>query len=92
MLALALGGASVAEWQSRVSRRELLDWIEFYRRWPFDDLYRYHRPAALIAHRVGRVELEAELDYLHPPTMGAAIDDDVDLSVLRALGVSRHRG
>lgn len=28
---------------------EFSAWIEFYRHEPFDDLHRYHRPAALIA-------------------------------------------
>lgn len=32
-----------------MTRREFRCWWEFYQRWPFDDLHRFHRPAATIA-------------------------------------------
>lgn len=65
--------------------------MEFYRRWPFDDLHRYHRPAALIAQKMAGGSIEPLLDFLAPPDVGEELGD-VDLSVLRALGVTRHRG
>jgi hypothetical protein len=39
----------VAELQARMSQREFRAWVHFYRQNPFDDLHRYHRPAAMVA-------------------------------------------
>lgn len=37
-----------------------------HRSWPFDDLHRYHRPAALIAGSLGGGDL-VRLEWLQPP-------------------------
>lgn len=68
-----------------MSQVEFDRWIEFYRFHPFDDMHRYHRPAALLAARNG-VDIQKALDYLHPPRMPDGIDH-VGMSVMRALGV-----
>ncbi|MCX5592795.1 hypothetical protein [Alcaligenes endophyticus] len=52
VLALALG-KTVSELQAVMTVRELESWRRFYRVRPFDDLHRFHRPAALIAHSFG---------------------------------------
>ena len=52
VLALALG-KTVGELQRDMSHREFESWKEFYRLRPFDDLHRYHRPAAVVAHSMG---------------------------------------
>lgn len=66
MLALALGGRTVAEWQSVMTHREFMEWTEFYRSWPFDDLHRYHRPAALISASFGGAGVADRIDWLSP--------------------------
>ncbi|NYT25398.1 hypothetical protein H0A73_17495 [Alcaligenaceae bacterium] len=51
VLALALG-KTVGEIQG-MTHRELESWKKFYQLRPFDDVHRYHRPAAVIAHSMG---------------------------------------
>lgn len=45
-------------------------WRAFYQLYPFDDLHRYHRPAALISASMGSGDLmpaiKKRLNYLHP--------------------------
>jgi len=52
VLALALG-KTVGELQRDMTRKEFESWKEFYALRPFDDLHRFHRPAAVIAHSMG---------------------------------------
>ncbi|NGR09401.1 hypothetical protein G5B41_17815 [bacterium SGD-2] len=52
VLALALG-KTVGELQRDMTRKEFESWKEFYALRPFDDLHRYHRPAAVVAHSMG---------------------------------------
>lgn len=52
VLALALG-KTVGELQQTMTHKEFESWKEFYALRPFDDLHRYHRPAAVIAHSLG---------------------------------------
>lgn len=69
-----------------MSHQEFVSWTEFYRKWPFDDLYRYHRPAALIASRMSSEGPQYYLDWLAPPDLPPEVSS-VDLSILRAFGV-----
>jgi hypothetical protein len=90
VLALALGGRSVTEWQQTMPRPEFLWWVEFYKLYPFDDFHRYHRPAALasIAGATGdRVSetLQKRLDWLQPDPRNADLSD-ADMATLRAFG------
>lgn len=52
VLALALG-KTVGELQRDMTRKEFESWKEFYALRPFDDVHRYHRPAAVVAHSMG---------------------------------------
>lgn len=52
VLALALG-KTVGELQATMTQREFESWWQFYQLRPFDDLHRFHRPAALVAHSLG---------------------------------------
>ena len=61
---MAIGGCTVAELQSRMSRSEFEDWLEFYEDSPFDDLHRDHRPAAWMAGNFSGVEIEKSLKFL----------------------------
>ena len=91
MLALALGGRTVAEWQAAMSTAEFAAWAEFYRRHPFCDLHRYHRPAALVSVSLAGGDIADRLDWLAPqpppPGMTAA-----DLRTLRAFGLTPPEG
>lgn len=51
-LALALG-KTVGELQRTMLQKEFESWKEFYALRPFDDLHRFHRPAAVVAHSMG---------------------------------------
>lgn len=67
VLALALGGRTIAEWKAAMTEDEFEAWIEYYRRWPFDDFNRYHRPAALVAQTAGGLkDTDSLLQWLQP--------------------------
>lgn len=77
-----------------MTRPEFIAWAEFYEAHPFDDLHRYHRPAALIASTVGTTgrKFDAALDMLAPdlpaalePVEGFAYSA-ADLQTFRAFG------
>lgn len=63
VLALALG-KTVGELQASMTLKEFESWKEFYALRPFDDLHRYHRPAAVVAHSMGGGDLSRTLDIL----------------------------
>jgi hypothetical protein len=87
ILALALG-FPVGELKRRMSRAEFLRWGRFYIRYPFDDLHRYHRPAAMVACSLGGGEPQGRLEWLFPD-QGADGMTDADAATLRAFGYSR---
>lgn len=71
-----------------MKQSEFLEWAEFYRRWPFDDFHRFHRPAALIAGAIGGggdVAMRSRLEWLQPPDYAGMTSADVDL--FRAAGM-----
>jgi hypothetical protein len=63
---LALGGRTIAEWQSVMTEKEYRSWVEFYKMSPFDDLHRFHRPAALIARSFSGGDVADLLEWLQP--------------------------
>lgn len=71
-----------------MTQPEFQAWADFYRRWPFDDFHRFHRPAAMVAGALGgggNSALEARLDWLQPPDRGNHTSADLDL--FKAAGV-----
>jgi len=84
VLALALGGRTIAEWQASMSQLEFIRWIEFWRRWPFDDVHRYQRPALLIAQALG-ADGNAAADWLSPPDIPEGWTA-ADIATMRAFG------
>jgi len=88
VLALALGGRSVQEWRATMSRSEFMSWAAFYKLHPFDDLHRYHRPAAMVASAMGGGSISDRLEWLHPqPKPHAAEHTSADVATLRAFGI-----
>ena len=57
---------------------EIDAWRSFYVRWPFDDLHRYHRPAALVSVSLGGGDFDARVNLLQPPPETEP-DPDADL-------------
>lgn len=49
----------------RISAREFEFWKAFYRLFPFDDLHRFHRPAAAISASAGG-KIDSVLKWLAP--------------------------
>lgn len=68
-----------------MTQPEFLAWKEFFRLYPFDDLHRYHRPAALIASSMSS-DFNAKLEFLfpEPPPPGYS---EADMNIFRAFGV-----
>lgn len=64
-----IGGRTVAEAMDRMKPREFEAWKAFYVLYPFDDLHRYHRPAAMVAAAWGG-KFADRLEFLSPtPTV-----------------------
>lgn len=87
MLVLAIGGCTIAELRHRMTRREFLSWMEFYKLYPFDDFHRFHRPAALQAHmaRGKASDMQPLLDWLQPDPRNDGLTD-ADMRTMRAFG------
>ncbi len=74
-----------------MSRAEFDRWVEFYRREPFDDQHRYHRPAAMVANGLPPyqgVEIADLLDYLRHDTSVPELSQ-ADKNTMRAFGINR---
>lgn len=71
-------------------RTEFLAWAEYYRMWPFDDLHRYHRPAAMVAASMGGASVAERLEWLAPQPRAHAYTD-ADLNTLQAFGFKPPR-
>jgi hypothetical protein len=63
--------------------QEIDEWRAFYVRWPFDDLHRYHRPAALVAACLGG-DFQQHLDLLQPPPQLITESDPVRFAIKKA--------
>lgn len=86
VLALALGGRTIAEWKRVMTQPEFLDWMTFHRLFPFDDFNRFHRPAAMVASSLGGGDIQARLDWLQPEPVLPGLNE-ADMSILRAFGM-----
>lgn len=88
MLTLAIGGCTITELQARMSQAEFHDWMRFYSLYPFDDMNRFHRPAALICQSIAGGDLQARLNWLQPDP-GTFGMNDADMTTLRAFGYKK---
>lgn len=94
ILALALG-RTIGE-LSEMSEAEFRSWRQFYEESPFDDLHRYHRPAAMVGQLLSSsVGYEDRLDWLingvSQPTYSKEDGQrfsEADLRTFEALGLS----
>lgn len=85
-MALALGGKTVAEWQSTMSEVEFRSWVEFYKLAPFDDLHRFHRPAALIARSFSGGDIADLIEWLQPRPIKKEWNQ-ADINTFKAFGM-----
>lgn len=86
MLALALGGCTVAELKSRMSAVEFEHWQAYYAHSPFDDLHRYHRPAACQVSSFNGADFKDVVNFLvntYEPVINDGLSD-IDRSILKA--------
>lgn len=73
-----------------MSQVEFQRWFDFYQMHPFDDLHRYHRPAALVAKSMCGAEIEDMLEWLHPQYNEQDSEySEADLKTFKALGMSK---
>ena len=74
-----------------MSQAEFERWFDFYQMHPFDDLHRFHRPAALIARSMNGADIEGMLEWLHPQynTQNDRDYSDADLNTFKALGIKQ---
>lgn len=86
-----IGGCTVFELQARMSPDEFEQWKVFYSLFPFDDMHRFHRPAAMVSTSMGGGDLQKRLDWLQrePSTSDMS---DIDMSVMRMFGFSKKGG
>lgn len=73
-----------------MSRAEFLRWRQFHALYPFDDMHRFYRPAALVAGALGGGGPQAMRDRLQwlqpdPRTDGMS---EADMNTLRAFGIT----
>lgn len=74
-----------------MTQSEYLAWLDFYRLHPFDDFYRYHRPAALIAQSMSGGEIEQKLNWLQPPSENDGLME-ADIVTMKAFGFRKKSG
>lgn len=76
---------TVADLHVRMTEEEFQDWLDFFAMYPFDDLHRIHRPAALVSvSMAGGGEAFADrLEILQPDPKLAGLSE-VDRSLIKA--------
>lgn len=85
-----------------MSVREFEQWKRYYKQAPFDDLHRYHRPAAIISHSMGGSgDIGKTIDLLVndravvsqlEQAMQSGRYSEADLKTFAALGVTPPKG
>ena len=70
-----------------MTQAEYRNWIAFYRNHPFDDLHRYHRPAALVSVSMGGGDVKERIDWLSPEPIADGLGA-ADAATMKAFGFS----
>jgi hypothetical protein len=70
----------------QMPQSEFLAWQQFYVNFPFDDMHRFHRPAALVARSVGGGEVQQLLDWLMPEAVPEGLSE-ADVKTMKAFGL-----
>lgn len=69
-----------------MTQAEFMSWVHFYKLYPFDDMHRFYRPAALIAH-AGGVKLDVAIDWMQPDTSMVGFSE-ADINTFKAFGLT----
>jgi len=69
-----------------MTQGEFESWMEFYSKYPFDDMHRFHMPAALVAQKMGGGDVRPMLRWLQPGAFESEYSD-ADASFLKAFGL-----
>lgn len=70
----------------QMTQREFNGWIEYYKNFPFDDLHRYHRPAALISVCMNGGDFAERINFLQPEMVPEGLSD-ADIRTMKAFGI-----
>jgi len=70
-----------------MSQAEFKQWVNFYRNYPFDDLHRYHRPAALISVSMAGGDVKERIEWLSPEPVPDGLEGS-DVATMKAFGFS----
>ena len=68
-----------------MTQAEYRAWVEFYRNYPFDDLHRYHRPAALISVSIAGGDIAERIEWLSPEPIADGLLGS-DAATMKAFG------
>jgi hypothetical protein len=68
-----------------MTQAEFQRWIQFYRDYPFDDLHRYHRPAALVSISMAGGDIKERLEWLQPEPLPDGLNH-ADAATMKAFG------
>ena len=77
-----------------MSQVEFERWFDFYQMHPFDDLHRYHRPAALISRSMSGADIGELIEWLQPREVIEAAESgysEADLNTFKAFGMKPPR-
>jgi len=77
-----------------MSQAEFHRWFDFYQLYPFDDLHRYHRPAALISRSMSGADIGELIEWLQPRELHEAVESgysEADLNTFKAFGMKPPR-
>lgn len=72
-----------------MSQSEFEAWEQYYMMSPFDDLHRYHRPAALVARSMSSGKIGDMIEWLENAQPSSELSD-ADLATLKAFGLSQR--
>lgn len=73
-----------------MSQAEFERWFDFYQIHPFDDLHRFHRPAALISKSMNGADIDNLIEWLHPQYSSPKEEySDEDMQTFKALGLKK---
>jgi hypothetical protein len=74
-----------------MTQPEFMAWIEFYKLNPFDDYHRFHRPAAMIAHKQSGTPMDELLEWLERRKPASAALSDADMTTMQAFGLGKRK-
>ena len=69
-----------------MSEIEFIQWVEFYKLFPFDDYHRYFRPSVLIAS-INGADMKKSLEWLQPDPAFNGLSES-DANTFKALGIT----